>query len=123
VPVRGGSAVDRRLIGGSDAVGVPKRFESDITLLADPTRREIVALVGRGVRRPNQLAIELGLSRPAISRQLRLLLLAGILDRRRHPGDGRGISYFIDPLMAVPIVAWLAGTGVGRPPPDPDRLI
>lgn len=101
--------------------GMPKRFESDISLLADPTRRELVALIGQGIRRPSKLADEVGLSRPAVSRQLRLLALAGIVHSRRYPMDGRGISYFIEPLMAVAIVAWLAGTGVGRPPPDPNR--
>ena len=98
---------------------MPKRFERDITLLADPTRRRLVALIARGVRRPNRLATEVGLSRPAVSRHLRLLLLGGLLQRRRALGDGRGIAYYVDPVMAVPIVAWLAGTGVGLPPPEP----
>jgi hypothetical protein len=72
--------------------------------------------IARQVRRPSRIALELGLSRPAVSRQLRLLREAGLIDWRAHPGDGRAISYFINREMAAPIIAWLAGTDVGRSP-------
>ena len=102
---------------GGDAPHMPRRNGSGIELLADPTRRQIMALIARRVRRPSRLADEIGLSRPAISRQLRLLTEAGLIEVHRHPSDGRGYSYFIAYGMAAPIVAWLAGTGVALPGP------
>jgi DNA-binding transcriptional ArsR family regulator len=94
---------------------MPKRNGPGIELLADPTRRQIVALIARQVRRPSGIAAGIGRSRPATSRQLRLLVEAGLIEAHRHPADGRGYSYFITYRMTAPVVAWLAGTGVGLP--------
>jgi DNA-binding transcriptional ArsR family regulator len=85
-----------------------------IDLLADPTRRKIVSLLALGQFRPAKIAAQLGLSRPSISRQLRLLLDARLISRRRYFLDRRGWMYFIDPRMHGQITAWLAGTEVGR---------
>ena len=93
---------------------MPKRNGAGIELLADPTRRRIVALLALGHRRPTKLAEEIGLSRPATTRQLRLLLAAGLIDVRRHYVDRRAVVYFIDPVRLGQITAWLAGTEVGR---------
>lgn len=95
---------------------MPKRIGTGIELLADPTRRQILALVARSVRRPSRIADVLGLSRPAVSRQLRLLTDAGLLDAWRYVGDGRGRSYYLNQRMTHSIVAWLAGTEVGLTP-------
>ncbi len=92
---------------------MPKRIDGGLALLADPTRRRIIALIAREVRQPSRIALEIGLSRPAVSRQLGLLWEAGLIDARRYPGDGRSISYHLNREMAAPIVAWLAGTEVG----------
>lgn len=92
---------------------MPKRNGEGIALLADPTRRRIVALIARQVRRPSRIAFELRLSRPAVSRQLRLLREAGLIDWRYYPGDGRSVSYYLNREMAAPMIAWLAGTEVG----------
>jgi DNA-binding transcriptional ArsR family regulator len=92
---------------------MPKRIGTGIELLADPTRRQILALIARQVRRPSRIATELGLSRPATSRQLRLLREAGVIEWRAYPGDGRAISYYLNREMAAPVIAWLAGTEVG----------
>lgn len=93
---------------------MPKRNGEGIDLLADPTRRRIVALLALGQFRPAKIARELGLSRPAISRQLRLLLDARLISRRRYFLDHRGWMYYIDPHKLGQITAWLAGTEVGR---------
>ncbi len=92
---------------------MPKRLGAGIELLADPTRRQIVALIARQVRRPSRIATELGLSRPAVSRQLRLLREAGLIEWRAFPGDRRGLSYHLARERLAPIIAWLAGTEVG----------
>ncbi len=83
-------------------------------MLADPTRRRIIAAVAICPRRPSSLARELGLSRPAISRQLHLLRDADLLQVHRSLLDGRVLLYRIDPLASGPITAWLAGTDVAR---------
>ena len=100
---------------------MPARNGKGIELLADPTRRRIVALLAAHVRRPADIAATIGLSRPAVSRQLRLLLLAGLIRWRWSLLDRRSRDYFIDPTMQAPILAWLAGVDVRsvRPPFHP----
>jgi len=52
--------------------------------LADPNRREILRLLGERERAVNELAAELPISRPAVSRHLRLLTQTGfVLEERR----------------------------------------
>jgi DNA-binding transcriptional ArsR family regulator len=94
---------------------MPKRNGQGIELLADPTRRRIIALLAIRPRRPSAIATEIGLSRPATSRQLRLLRDAGLIRSQRSPVDGRGYRYAIEPRSRGAITAWLAGTNVGRP--------
>lgn len=94
---------------------MPRRNGAGIELLADPTRRRIIALLAVRPRRPSTLAAEIGLSRPATTRQLRLLRTAGLV--RMHPSmlDGRVRLYDLEPRARGVITAWLAGTEVGRP--------
>jgi DNA-binding transcriptional ArsR family regulator len=47
--------------------------------LGDPNRRAIVALLGAGGRSVGEVADELPISRPAVSRHLRLLKEAGLV--------------------------------------------
>ena len=60
---------------------MPKRNGPGIELLADPTRRRIIAVLAIRPRRPSVVAAEIGLSRAATSRQLHL-----IAGRRPHRG-------------------------------------
>jgi len=94
---------------------VPKHNGSGIDLLADPTRRRLIAALAVRPRRPSSLAHEIGLSRPATTRQLRLLREAGLIRSSRFMGDGRSILLSIDPRVHGQITAWLAGTEIGRP--------
>ena len=93
-----------------------RRNGTGIALLADSTRRAIIALLAVQPRRPSAVAQELGLSRPAVSRQLRLLEEAGLIRSFPYRLDRRGALYQVNPNALRPITAWLAGTGVGRPP-------
>jgi DNA-binding transcriptional ArsR family regulator len=88
---------------------MPKRAAEGIELLADPTRRRIVALIAGRVRHPADIAAALKLSRPATSRQLRLLTEAGLLRWTWSSIDRRSRIYVIASTMQEPIVAWLAG--------------
>lgn len=47
--------------------------------LGDPTRREILRLLSAGGRPVGEIAAELPVSRPAVSRHLRLLKQAGLV--------------------------------------------
>ncbi|HEY4228362.1 MAG TPA: ArsR family transcriptional regulator [Candidatus Limnocylindrales bacterium] len=93
-----------------------------IELLADPTRRQIVALIAARVWHPGDLAAAIGLSPAAVSRQLSLLAGAGLVRWRTSPIDRRSRDYFIDPAMHAPIIAWLAGVDLRnvRPIVRPD---
>ena len=93
---------------------MPKRNGNGIDLLADPTRRAIVALLALGVSQPKKIAHEIGRSAPATTRQLRLLQRAGLISVRRHYCDGRKRIYLIEPRRLGQITAWLAGTEAGR---------
>jgi DNA-binding transcriptional ArsR family regulator len=102
---------------------VPKRNGPGIELLADPTRRRIIALLALRPWRPSRLAQEIGLSRPATTRQLHLLEDAGLIRSGRTVADGRVVLYSIERRQHGPITAWLAGTEIARatawPGPDP----
>ena len=94
---------------------MPKRNGPGIELLADPTRRQIIAVLALGPRRPTSLAKEIGLSRPATTRHLLLLRDAGLVRAMPSYLDRRAVLYAIDPRSRGPITAWLAGTEIGRP--------
>jgi len=94
---------------------MPHRNGPGIELLADPTRRRIIALLAIGARRPSTIATEIGLSRPATTRQLHLLRDAGLIAAMPSLVDRRAVLYVIAQRQHGPITAWLAGTEVGRP--------
>jgi DNA-binding MarR family transcriptional regulator len=94
---------------------MPHRRGPGIELLADPTRRQIIALLAVRALRPPTIATELGLSRPATTRQLHILRDAELIRSTPSFVDRRAVLYSIQPRQHGPITAWLAGTGVGRP--------
>jgi len=63
-----------------------KRDSLDATFaaLADPTRRKILERLAGGQRRVGDLAEPFSISLPAVSRHLRVLQAAGLLQRRRQ---------------------------------------
>jgi DNA-binding transcriptional ArsR family regulator len=75
--------------------------------LADPTRREIVRLLGERPRRAGELATRAGASGPAMSRHLRLLLEAGIVQDERVPDDARVRVFRLRPDSLVAVQAFL----------------
>jgi DNA-binding transcriptional ArsR family regulator len=92
---------------------MPRRNGIGIALLADPTRRRMIQLIAVHPRRPSALAREVGRSRPAMSRQLRILREAGLIRELPVPHDRRGALFGLDPDNLGRIVAWLAGTEIG----------
>lgn len=93
---------------------MPHRRAEGIELLADPTRRRIVALIAARVWHPADMAVALKLTRSAVSRQLRILLIAGLVEWSRSEFDRRSRVYTLHPKMQGPILAWLAGVDLHR---------
>ena len=82
-------------------------LEDVLSALADPTRRRVVELVGRRPRRASELADELGASRPAMSRHLRVLREAGVLQEVADEEDGRAALLTIDRSAFTGLHDWL----------------
>jgi DNA-binding transcriptional ArsR family regulator len=62
---------------------MPERaFTDPFEALSDTNRREILALLSRGERSVTELTQALPISRPAVSRHLRLLKQAGLVAER-----------------------------------------
>ena len=68
--------------------------------LGDPNRRAIVELLGRGDRSVQELADALPISRPAVSRHLRLLKDAGLVTEEAQ-GTRRIYSLHVQGVAAV----------------------
>jgi DNA-binding transcriptional ArsR family regulator len=62
--------------------------------LADPTRESIVRLLARGEHSVGEIAEQLPVSRPAVSKHLRLLEGAGLV---RHRAEGTRNVYGLEP--------------------------
>ena len=72
--------------------------------LADPTRREILAVLAGGERAAGELADRFPVSRPAVSRHLRVLREAGLVRSRIQ---GRRRLYALDPRPLRELDEWL----------------
>jgi DNA-binding transcriptional ArsR family regulator len=85
--------------------------DADVTVifgaLADPARLRIVQLLVGEPRRPGELATVLGVSAPAVSRHLRVLLTAGIVTDERRADDARLRYFRLQPQSMVAVQAWL----------------
>ncbi|HEY7590663.1 MAG TPA: metalloregulator ArsR/SmtB family transcription factor [Candidatus Limnocylindrales bacterium] len=75
--------------------------------LADPTRREVVQRLGRRPMRAGQLAAAVGLSAPAMSRHLRILLRAGVITDERSRDDARVRVFRLRPQGLAELQRWL----------------
>lgn len=78
-----------------------------IEALGDPTRRRIVSLLSGGPLRAGELAAELGISPPAMSRHLRVLLSAQVVADERLDEDARARVFRLRPQSIVAVQAWL----------------
>jgi DNA-binding transcriptional ArsR family regulator len=75
-----------------------------LAALADPVRRELVALLAHGELAAGELADRFPVSRPAVSRHLRVLREAGLVTAR---SDGRRRLYALDPRPLRELDDWL----------------
>ena len=87
--------------------------------LADPVRRDLVVRLARGAARVVDLAAEHDISRPAISRHLRLLAQAGLVSAQDR---GRERHYRLEPDGLRPVADLLATLARTPVPPVSDPM-
>lgn len=75
--------------------------------LADESRRGVIDLLRKKPRRAGELADELGLSRPAMSRHLRVLRATGLVEPAGDAADARARVYRLRPEPFSALRAWL----------------
>jgi DNA-binding transcriptional ArsR family regulator len=72
--------------------------------IADPTRRAILDFLRTGPRQVNQVAAEFPMSRPAISKHLRVLRSSKLVKEKRQ---GRFRMYQLNPMPLRDLDRWL----------------
>jgi DNA-binding transcriptional ArsR family regulator len=76
-------------------------------VLADPTRRAVMQLLSDGPRAAGEIADSAGVSRPVMSRHLRVMLRAGVVTDERNPADARLRIFRLRPDSVAGLQAWL----------------
>lgn len=78
--------------------------------VADPTRRAILDRLRRGAVPASEIAAGFRISRPAVSRHLRVLRDARLVREQRGGGvDGRQRVYELTPAPLNDVARWIAG--------------
>jgi DNA-binding transcriptional ArsR family regulator len=85
--------------------------EATAAAIADPTRRRVLELVRDRELPAGAIADEFAISRPAVSRHLRVLREAGLVGERRN---GRLRLYRADPRPLEDLRGWLEAYWSGR---------
>jgi DNA-binding transcriptional ArsR family regulator len=78
--------------------------EASFHALADPTRRAVLDLLRKGVQPAGEIARAFPVSRPAISKHLRLLRRAHLVQEKR---EGRHRMYQLNPEPLKAVDSWL----------------
>ena len=95
---------------GSVQLAIVAAYDLDRTLsaLADPTRRRVVDLLRERPRRAGEIAQTFGMSRPAMSRHLRVLRTHGLVEEQRDAGDARARVYQLRPEPIDELSTWIS---------------
>ena len=86
--------------GGSDVASL-------LRALADPARLRVVEVLSEAPRRAGELAEDIGLPAPTMSKHLRALLDAGIVEDERRQEDARVRVFRLRRESVVAVRAWL----------------
>jgi DNA-binding transcriptional ArsR family regulator len=78
--------------------------------LADPQRRRAVELLGQRPRRAGELAGALDLPAPALSRHLRIMKAAGLVEESHPEFDARVRIYALKDGAMTELKEWLSAT-------------
>ncbi len=73
--------------------GTVTDLDTTLAALAEPSRRAVIGLLKGGPRRSSELAEQLSLSRPAMSRHLKVLRQAGLVTETSPDDDARVRMY------------------------------
>jgi len=84
---------------------VTRSADKAFAALADPTRRAVLDLLRHGRRPAGEIARSFPMSRPAVSKHLRLLREADLVLETR---DGRNVFYALNPRPLKLVDRWLA---------------
>jgi DNA-binding transcriptional ArsR family regulator len=79
--------------------------DAAFSALADPTRRAVLDLLRKGSQPAGQIARSFPISRPAVSRHLRMLRRANLVQEQR---SGRHRFYRLNPEPLRAVDRWLA---------------
>ncbi|HZR58971.1 MAG TPA: metalloregulator ArsR/SmtB family transcription factor [Terriglobales bacterium] len=82
----------------------PRFQEATFQAVADPTRRAVLDLLRRGSQSAGQIASVFPVSRPAISKHLRLLRRAHLVREHR---EGRNRIYQLNPEPLRAVDSWI----------------
>lgn len=85
-------------------VPAPAMSNAVFKALADPTRREILRLLGRGEMSAGQLAEKFDMSKPSMSHHFSVLKQAELIESRR---EGQQIFYSLNTTVMEDVLAWL----------------
>ena len=85
-------------------------LDRTLEALADPARRRTVELLRAGPMRAGDLAREVGIGAPAMSRHLRVLRHSGIVVEESPEFDARVRIYSLNPAPIAELKEWLART-------------
>lgn len=81
--------------------------DNTLAALADPVRRAVIELLRRAPHRASDIADALHLTRPAMSRHLRILRKAGLVSERELEHDARVRLYRLEPEPFTALRGWL----------------
>jgi len=87
--------------------------EATFGALADPTRRAVLDLLRRGRQPAGQIANQFPVSRPAISKHLRLLRRAHLVEEQR---EGRHRYYQLNPAPLRAAPCFLSNSSIASSP-------
>jgi DNA-binding transcriptional ArsR family regulator len=80
-------------------------MESTFTIIAEPNRRAILGLLAESERSVGEIEQQLGMPQPSVSKHLRVLREAGLVESRI---DAQRRLYRVCPEPLMEVDAWLA---------------
>jgi DNA-binding transcriptional ArsR family regulator len=88
-------------------LSTPAHIDRTLLALADPTRRGVIELLRKQPRRASDLAELLSMTRPAMSRHLKLLRKSGLVSESEPDHDARVRMYQLERQPFEELRSWL----------------